>query len=118
MFESFPLPAREEFDEYAQTRLDAWILPEDAAGCELVRSWVHGTPFVETLQYAKEQEIDLIVIGTHGRGIAKHLLMGSVASDLLRKSPVPIVTVQAGKYSHDHPRRHAQAEDATPKTKG
>ena len=103
MFESFPLPAREEFEEYAQTRLEAWILPEDTAGCEIERSWVHGRPFVETLRYAREREIDLIVIGTHGRGIAKHLLMGSVAEKVVRKACCPVLTVRPDEHHFVHP---------------
>jgi nucleotide-binding universal stress UspA family protein len=53
-----------------------------------------GAPFVEIVRYAKEQEIDLIVMGTHGRGPIAHMLMGSVAEKVVRKAPCPVLTVR------------------------
>ena len=53
-----------------------------------------GTPFVEIIKFAKEAEIDLIVIGTHGRTGLTHMLMGSVAEKVVRKSPCPVLTIR------------------------
>jgi universal stress protein A len=53
-----------------------------------------GSPFVEIVRYAKAKEIDLIVMGTHGRGPIAHLLMGSVAERVVRKAPCPVLTVR------------------------
>jgi nucleotide-binding universal stress UspA family protein len=53
-----------------------------------------GHPFVEIIRYAKAQDIDLIVLGTHGRGAVAHLLMGSVAEKVVRKAPCPVLTVR------------------------
>ncbi|MDT7042829.1 universal stress protein [Candidatus Nitronereus thalassa] len=66
------------------------------------------------LRAIEETKANLLVMGTHGRAGLSRLLMGSVASTLLRKAQVPIITVHAGKYSHDHPHRHAQATPTTP----
>ena len=52
-----------------------------------------GSPFVEIVRYAKEQDIDLIVMGTHGRGPIAHMLMGSVAEKVVRKAPCPVLTL-------------------------
>ncbi|HEX4458848.1 MAG TPA: universal stress protein [Polyangia bacterium] len=38
---------------------------------------------------------DLVVIGTHGRGGIKHLVLGSVAEQVVRRSPIPVLTVRA-----------------------
>jgi len=46
---------------------------------ELRRLFAVGSPFVEIVRYAKTQDIDLIVLGTHGRGPIAHMLIGSVA---------------------------------------
>jgi nucleotide-binding universal stress UspA family protein len=62
----------------------------------------------------EDNKANLLVMGTHGRSGLSRLLMGSVASTLLRKAQVPIVTVHAGKYSHDHPHRHTHATPTTP----
>jgi nucleotide-binding universal stress UspA family protein len=59
---------------------------------EIALQW--GTPFVEIVRYAKEYEIDLIAMGTHGRSGLKHLLMGSVAEHVVRSSPCPVLTVR------------------------
>lgn len=93
MFESYPLPTREQFETYAQTRLENWILPEDAEGIRLETTWRHGKPHIEAIDYASDNSIDLIVIGTHGRGLAAHLLLGSVAEKVVRKAPCPVLTV-------------------------
>src|SRR5881394_1068039 len=45
------------------------------------------------LQYAADQHIDLIVMGTHGRTGLAHLLMGSVAEHVVRKACCPVLTV-------------------------
>lgn len=53
-----------------------------------------GSAFLEILRYAKEHSIDLIVLGTHGRGPIAHMLMGSVAEKIVRKAPCPVLTVR------------------------
>ncbi len=53
-----------------------------------------GTPFVEIIQAAREFGCDLIVIGTHGRTGLDHVLFGSTAEKVVRKSPVPVMTVR------------------------
>ena len=55
---------------------------------------VCGSPFLEIIAYAKSREIDLIVMGTHGRGPIAHMLMGSVAEKVVRKAPCPVLTVR------------------------
>jgi nucleotide-binding universal stress UspA family protein len=46
------------------------------------------------LDYAAEKDIDLIVMGTHGRRGIGHLFLGSVAEEVVRLSPVPVFTVR------------------------
>ncbi len=58
------------------------------------RSVVRGAPFVEIVRYAREHDIDLIVMGTHGRGAITHMLMGSTAERVVRKAPCPVLTVR------------------------
>jgi nucleotide-binding universal stress UspA family protein len=54
-----------------------------------------GTPVERILDYVTSQRIDLVVIGTHGRGMVGHLLLGSVAERIVRRSPVPVLTVHS-----------------------
>ena len=109
MFESFPLPSRQEFETYAQTRLDNWILADDAETLQIERQWVHGSPFVEILRYARESDTDLIVLGTHGRGLAAHILLGSVAEKVVRKAPCPVLTVRPEGHQFVHPAQDVSA---------
>ena len=44
-------------------------------------------------QALAKQKIDLIILGTHGRTGAQRLLLGSVAEEIFRRSPVPVLTV-------------------------
>jgi len=47
------------------------------------------------LAYAEQQDIDLIVVGTHGRRGVRRWLLGSVAADVVRHAPCPVLTVHA-----------------------
>ncbi len=53
-----------------------------------------GTPHVEIVRYAREQDIDLIVLATHGRKGIAHALIGSVAEKIVQMSPCPVLTVK------------------------
>jgi len=55
---------------------------------------VIGTPASSIVEYAGGQDIDLIIMGTHGRGGMSHLLMGSVAEQVVRTAPCPVLTVR------------------------
>ncbi len=55
---------------------------------------VVGTPFSEIISIAREEQCDLIVLGTHGRTGLAHMLMGSVAEKVVRKAPCPVLTVK------------------------
>src|SRR5579862_8449988 len=51
-------------------------------------------PAEEIVEYAKMHRIDLIVMGTHGRGVMARLLVGSVAEMVVRTAPCPVLTVR------------------------
>ncbi len=53
-----------------------------------------GVTFVEIIDYIKEEGIDLVVMGTHGRSGIEHILIGSVAEKVVRKAPCPVMTVR------------------------
>jgi nucleotide-binding universal stress UspA family protein len=52
-----------------------------------------GMPVSSILETIADERIDLVVMGTHGRGMVEHLLLGSVAERIVRRSPVPVLTV-------------------------
>jgi nucleotide-binding universal stress UspA family protein len=85
---------REVLGNAAKARLDNVLSEADRERfhAELVAKF--GSPFVEIVRYAKDQAVDLIVLGTHGRGPVRHMLMGSVAEKVVRKAPCPVLTVR------------------------
>ena len=57
-----------------------------------------GSPFVEIIGYAKEHAMDLIVMGTHGRGAIAHALLGGTTEKVVRKAPCAVLTVRASSH--------------------
>ena len=89
------LPTRiKESQVAAEKALDKVLDPEWAASRKVVKATADGPPFVEIIKYAKQHDVDLIVMGTHGHSGLIHVLMGSVAERVVRKAPCPVLTVR------------------------
>lgn len=56
-----------------------------------------ASPAQAIVTYADELDVDLVVAGTHGRRGLQRLLLGSVAEEVLRTAPCPVLTVRAGE---------------------
>ena len=84
----------EELERQARERLGSALSADEAARYHLRTVLRVGSPFVEIIKYARDEHIDLIVLGTHGRGAIAHMLLGSVAERVVRKSPCPVLTVR------------------------
>jgi len=57
------------------------------------RKIVSGDPAVEILKTIESENIDLVIMGTHGRKGLEHSIFGSVAENVVKKSPVPVLTI-------------------------
>lgn len=62
-------------------------------GIETVTAVRRGNPHDDILSYATEEDIKLIVMGTHGRTGVKRALLGSVTENVVRHSEIPVLTV-------------------------
>jgi len=51
----------------------------------------------EILKFAKQEKVDIIVVGTHGRTGIGHVFFGSVAEKVLRRSPIPVFVIPCKK---------------------
>lgn len=63
-------------------------------GLKPVKEVKEGVPHREINEYADDNDIDLIVMGTHGRTGLDRVLIGSTAEKVLRTSEVPVMTVR------------------------
>jgi nucleotide-binding universal stress UspA family protein len=76
---------RKNLEAFAKNRL---------AGVPVRTAFLEGRPFVEIIRYARDHEIDLVVIATHGRTGLTHALFGSVAEKVVQKAPCPVLVVK------------------------
>ena len=89
---------REEIEKEARERLATMVTDEERRTLRVETALVAGNPFLEIIRYAKANDVDLIVMGTHGRGAIAHILLGSVAEKVVRKSPCPVLTVRKAQH--------------------
>ncbi len=84
----------EELKESAQQALKKSLDPAWEEGRTVVRATTEGPAFLEIIRYARDNDIDLLVMGTHGRSGLTHVLLGSVAEKVVRKAPCPVLTIR------------------------
>jgi nucleotide-binding universal stress UspA family protein len=88
-----------DLEKGAREQLERTLSEDDRRELAAVTVLTTGeTPAHAIDEYATKSEIDLIVIGTHGRRGLSHIVMGSVAEKVVRTSPCPVLTVR-------HPQR-------------
>ncbi len=67
------------------------------AGIDVVTDVVTGTVHRSIIEYADEHDVDLILMGTHGRRGLDRYLLGSVTEKVVRASDVPVLTIRAAE---------------------
>lgn len=83
-----------EVEASARKMLDAFCKKHLQAGDSFSAEVVSGIPFEEIIRFAGKCSADMIVVGTHGRGGLDHILFGSTAEKVVRKSPLPVLTIR------------------------
>jgi universal stress protein A len=89
-----PAGIRESWLKGAQDLLDRQLTPDEQSFFRSTQVVVVGSPARDIVHHAAANNIDLIVMGTHGRGGVHHLLMGSIAERVVRAAPCPVLTVR------------------------
>jgi nucleotide-binding universal stress UspA family protein len=90
---STQVPNEETFEQLRVKLLDC--IPEEIRDdLDVEAIVIQGIPFAEIISTAKEKEIDMIVIGSHGRTGISHMMLGSVSEKVVRKAPCPVLTVR------------------------
>ena len=93
----------EQFVAAARDALERVAKADNLQHVRVRREVREGTPFYEIIRFAKEGDIDLIVMGTHGHAGLTHVLLGSVTEKVVRKAPCPVLTVRHPEHEFVHP---------------
>ncbi len=83
-----------EWDERAREELKNLAKTEIPEGVKVKTILKNGKPFLEIIDTASEENIDLIIIATHGHSGVEHILFGSTAEKVVRKAPCPVLTLR------------------------
>jgi nucleotide-binding universal stress UspA family protein len=86
----------EELRKRGNDELDALLKNVIAGRVNATKAIRTGRPFYEINQFAKEKEIDLIILATHGHTGVEHILFGSTAEKVVRGAPCPVLVVRSG----------------------
>ncbi len=97
------MPPVEQFVSAARVALDRAVQELAVPDVRVIPEVAEGTPFEEIVRFARDKDIDLIVMGTHGHTGLAHLLMGSVAEKVVRRAPCPVLTVRHPEHEFVHP---------------
>ena len=88
--------AHEEFlRERGESITNEWVVEATRRGLAATAAVRTGLVHEEIVAYATDNAVDLVVVGTSGRGGIERHLLGSVADRVVRTSPVPVMTVPA-----------------------
>jgi nucleotide-binding universal stress UspA family protein len=84
----------QELEEAVQGSMEDALARVTAAGLTGERVVLYGVPFQEIVETAKARQVDIIVMGTHGRTGLMHVLLGSVAEKVVRLAPCSVLVVR------------------------
>jgi nucleotide-binding universal stress UspA family protein len=83
-----------ELKSQAQRDLHGMVPPSDRKKYRARLVVAVGAPFTRIIEYAKTNAVDLIVMGTHGRGALARAIVGSVTERIVRFAPCPVLAVR------------------------
>ncbi|MFB6105924.1 MAG: universal stress protein [Halobacteriaceae archaeon] len=81
-------------EEYGEEVLEDVAERAREADVEVETEVVSGSPHAAIVDYAESHDVDLVVMGTHGRRGLDRYLLGSVTEKVVRTSPAPVLTVR------------------------
>jgi len=97
----FPVPMAEVFQEisgYAKAELAKLGKEAREKGLTAEEQVAMGKPSAEIIRFAHENAIDMIVLGTHGKGMLDQALFGSTTERVVRRAPCPVLTVRLAEH--------------------
>lgn len=95
---------QQQVEDNARRQLDELLVDSDKSGPPTIPVVLtSSSPASTIVDYAKNHGIDVVVMGTHGRGGLAHLVMGSVAERVVRLAPCPVLTVRRPEHEFVRP---------------
>jgi nucleotide-binding universal stress UspA family protein len=94
--------------QHAMKKYERMLIDFDTAGVKIEQRVTQGHPYVEIVREAAYCEMDIVVIGTHGRSGLDHILFGSVAEKVVRKAPCPVLAIKPKHHSFKMPGKTRQ----------
>ncbi len=97
----FPVPMAEvvqELTSYARAELDSLAKDVEGQGIRVRVVLTQGKPSAEILHLAAEEKADMIVLGTHGKGMLDQAIFGSTTERVVRKAPCPVLSVRESEH--------------------
>jgi universal stress protein A len=92
---------REAAQQEAERRLNGIVTARELVRLKVSTEIADGRAARAIVDVARQQQIDLIVMGTHGRSGVARLLLGSVTEKVLRTAPCPVLAVRTTEHAED-----------------
>jgi len=90
-----PIFTIEELEEEGERLLSSVLTLVREAGVEARAQLDYGSPANKIVHFAKEENFDLIVVGSTGRGVLSRLFFGSVSDKVVHRAPCPVLVVKS-----------------------
>jgi nucleotide-binding universal stress UspA family protein len=102
----FPVPMTDVFREletFARNELQGLAADIRARGVAVQELIAQGKPSAEIIRLAAEKEVDMIVLGAHGKGVLDQAIFGSTTERVVRRAPCPVLTCRVKEHEFVEP---------------
>lgn len=88
----------QEITEWATKEMDSCCAEETRGLGEVEKKVLKGVPHEEIIQFASDEKVDMIIMGTYGKKGFERLIFGSTAEKVVRSAPCPVMTVRLPEH--------------------
>lgn len=99
--------------ENAKEELQKFKFEVPHSDVEIIEVLIEGVPHKEILSYARQNDIDMIIIASHGWTNVPNMLMGNIADKIMRQADVPVICIKSNlsAIKNREVKRHSFAEN-------